>query len=215
MKVLIAAGGSIQDDFAAEYIKNKEYDCFIAADSGMEFFYRVGIRPQYIVGDFDSAKPEVLSYFRMQDGIQFLEFQPEKDETDTELALKVAISLTPDEICVIGATGNRVDHVLGNIQLLCKPLAQNIPCALVDETNRIRLVDKKLTMRKADQFGHYISFLPLTTEAKGVTLRGFKYPLFDYCMTSDNSLGVSNEIAEVTAEVGVKKGILIMIESRD
>ena len=86
---------------------------------------------------------------------------------------------------------------------------------LVDPTNRIRLVDKQLTMQKADQFGTYVSLLPLTTQAEGVTLEGFKYPLKKYCMTSDNSLGVSNEITEETARITVKKGILIMIESKD
>lgn len=215
MKILIAAGGSIRDDFAADYIKREKFDCFIAADSGMEFFYRMGIVPQYIVGDFDSVKQNILAYFRRQDEIRFIEFQPEKDETDTELALKLAISLAPDEICVIGATGSRIDHVLGNIQLLCKPLENHIPCMLVDPTNRIRLAGRQLTMKKADQFGKYVSFLPLTTEAEGVTLRGFKYPLTEYCMTSDNSLGVSNEITADVAEVTVQKGILIMIESRD
>lgn len=60
-----------------------------------------------------------------------------------------------------------------------------------------------------------VSLLPLTTQAEGVTLEGFKYPLKEYCMTSDNSLGVSNEITEETARITVKKGILIMIESKD
>ena len=83
--------GNIQDDFALAYIKKEKFDCLIAADSGMEFFYRAGIQPHHIVGDFDSAKPEILSFFRGKSGIQFLEFQPEKDETDTELALRLAI----------------------------------------------------------------------------------------------------------------------------
>lgn len=68
---------------------------------------------------------------------------------------------------------------------------------------------------KSRQFGTYVSLLPLTTQAEGVTLEGFKYPLKEYCMTSDNSLGVSNEITEETARITVKKGILIMIESKD
>ena len=86
---------------------------------------------------------------------------------------------------------------------------------LVDPTNRIRLVDRQLTIKKADQFGNYVSFLPLTTQAEGVTLEGFKYPLSGYCMTSDNSLGVSNEITGETAKITVREGILIMIESKD
>lgn len=215
MNILVVTGGSIQDDFAVEYIRKKKFDQMIAADSGMEFFYRMGMVPQHIVGDFDSAKPEILSYFRKQDGIEFLEFRPEKDETDTELALTLALTLGAEKICVLGATGTRLDHVLGNIHLLCKPLEKGVSCVLVDANNRIRLIADKFLMKKEEQFGKYVSFLPLTTQAEGVTLRGFKYPLSGYTMTSDNSLGVSNEILADTAEVEIESGILIMIESRD
>lgn len=215
MRVLIVTGGAIQEDFTKEYLKQEKFDLTIASDSGMEFFYRIKETPQYIVGDFDSVKPEILSWFRMQEGIEFREFCPEKDETDTELALSLAMSLGAKEICVLGATGTRIDHVIGNIHLLCKPLKKKIPCYLIDRYNRIRLADASVRLKKQEQFGNYVSLLPLTTKVSGITLRGFKYPLTDYTMTNDNSLGVSNEIIEDIAEVEIKKGILIMIEARD
>ena len=70
-------------------------------------------------------------------------------------------------------------------------------------------------LQKSQQFGKYVSLLPLTTEVTGVTLTGMKYPLRDAAFTSDNTLGVSNEIVEDEAVIDLKNGILIMIESRD
>ncbi len=46
-------------------------------------------------------------------------------------------------------------------------------------------------------------------------MTGFKYPLEQYTMTSDNSLGISNEIAAEEAEISFQKGILIMVEAHD
>ena len=215
MRALIVTGGTIQLDFARNYIEAQKFDLMIAGDSGMEFFRAIDKIPQYIVGDFDSANPETISFFRAQKNIVFREFRPEKDETDTELAISMAMELKADEICILGATGTRLDHVLGNIHLLCKPLKRNISCYIQDAHNRIRLIEKKTTIGREEQFGKYVSLLPLTTDAGGITLEGFKYPLHDAVMTSDNSLGVSNEIAAEQATIDLKSGILILIESRD
>ena len=119
------------------------------------------------------------------------------------------------EFHILGGTGTRLDHVLGNIQLLMQPLAKDIPCFLIDSHNRIRLLKERAVLRKSQQFGKYVSLLPLTTEVTGVTLTGLKYPLEDAAFTSDNTLGVSNEIVEDEAVIDLKNGILIMIESRD
>ena len=215
MKVLIITGGSLDFSFAKDYLKENAFDLSIAADSGMSFFYETGERPDYIVGDFDSADKKILDYFRKQEDIIFREFCPEKDETDTELALTMALELGADEVCVLGATGSRLDHVIGNIFLLCKPLKQGIPCTLVDRHNRIRLVNHALRLEKKKQFGKYVSVLPLTQQAGGVNLHGFKYPLNNATLTNNNSLGVSNEVTDEIAEIEIGTGIVIVIESRD
>lgn len=215
MKALIVTGGALDCSFAKEYLKNEKFDLRIAADSGMTFFYEIGENPDYIVGDFDSADEKILNYFKKQKEIVFREFCPEKDETDTELALTMALSANADEICMLGATGSRLDHVIGNIFLLCKPLKKGIPCTLVDRHNRIRLVNQTLCLEKKKQFGQYVSVLPFTQQASGVNLRGFKYPLADAVLTKDNSLGVSNEITDEVAEIEIGEGIVIVIESRD
>ena len=94
---------------------------------------------------------------------------------------------------------------------------KGVSCIILDAYNRIRLMDGVVHLKKSEQYGKYVSLLPLTTEVTGVELRGFKYELTDYTFTSTGSagLGVSNEIIEDIAEIRVKSGIFVLIESRD
>lgn len=214
-KIVIISGGSIQDEFAKEWITQYQPDFIIVADSGMEFMRRVGLKPDMIIGDFDSVAVETLAYFREQQGIIFKELNPMKDDTDTEFAIRQAIGLGAKEITALGATGTRLDHVLGNVALLGIGLQEQVDIQLVDAHNRIRMIDKAISLIKAEQFGNFVSLLPYSGEVKGVTLKGFKYPLENFTMGSFSSLGISNEIVEEKAEILFEEGILLIIESRD
>lgn len=212
---VIISGGSIKDSFALSFLQQKKPEYVIAADKGMEFCYRNGICPDVIVGDFDSADGEVLSYFRGQKDVEIITLNPIKDDTDTEFAIRHAMEKGASTITVLGGTGSRIDHVLGNIELLGIGLASGIPIILQDSCNRVRMIDRGIAIDKAKQFGVYVSLLPYTAQVEHLYLRGFKYPLSDYCMTGFNSLGVSNEITDERGEISFEKGILLVIESRD
>lgn len=212
---MIISGGSIKDSFALSFLQQKKPEYVIAADKGMEFCYRNGICPDVIVGDFDSADGEVLSYFRGQGDVEIITLNPVKDDTDTEFAIRHAMEKGASTITVLGGTGSRIDHVLGNIELLGIGLSRGIPIILQDSCNRVRMIDKGITIGKAEQFGVYVSLIPYTAQVEHLYLRGFKYPLSDYCMTGFNSLGVSNEIIDERGEISFEKGILLVIESRD
>lgn len=201
--------------FALQYLKQQKFDYYIASDSGMHFFREAGRIPNEILGDFDSADPAVLQQFRQHPQIMFHQYQPEKDATDTELALQLAIERGSSEIHILGGTGTRLDHVLGTVHLLGIAMEQNIPCYLVDANNRVRLIAGRTELEKAGQYGRFVSLIPLTTEVSGVTLTGFKYPLRDYTMDVFHSIGISNEIVEDWAVVDFTEGILILIESKD
>ena len=214
-KIVIVSGGSISDDFAKGWIERYEPDFIIVADSGMEFMRRAGLMPDMNIGDFDSALSETLAYFKKQRGITWKELNPVKDDTDTEFAIRQAIRLGAKEITILGGTGTRLDHVLGNVALLGIGLQEQVVIWLVDEHNRIRMVDKSICIEKTEQFGEFVSLIPYSGEVKGVTLKGFKYPLDNFTMGSFSSLGISNEIVEDMAEIFLEKGILLVIESRD
>lgn len=218
MQSLIISGGSLNKDFALSYIRKYSFGFTVAADRGMDFFYEHKMVPDYIVGDFDSAEPEVLRYFRNLNGEQrpkILQFEPEKDETDTELAIRIAIQQGCDDIHLLGAMGSRVDHMLGNLHLLGAAMKQGAACRMVNENNRVRMICQGMSLRREEQYGTYVSLFPFTPQVKGLTLTGFKYPLEDYTLECYHSLGVSNEIIAEEAEISFQEGVLLVAESKD
>ena len=187
----------------------------IAGDRGLEALYQLKIIPNHVVGDFDSVSPEILEFYKKQPKIIFHTYNAEKDNTDTDIALKLAIQMKSSEITILGALGKRMDHAIANIHILKDALGANIPCQILDEHNRIYLVNTEKTLEKDKVYGKYISLIPLTSTVEGLTLKGFKYPLNRYNLPIGTSLGISNEIIEDIAYIEMEKGILIVIESKD
>lgn len=214
-KCVIVSGGSASDIFVARILKEQKPDFLIAADSGMEVLRRCAVKPDIIIGDFDSVQEETLAYYKKQPGIVWHTLNPVKDDTDTEFAIRLAIREGAGQIILLGGTGSRLDHVLGNIELLGIGLEQKVSIELLDEHNRVRMIDSPLRIAKKEQYGKYVSLIPYTPQVEYLTLKGFAYPLSDFCLKGFCSLGVSNEITEETAEITFEDGILIVIESRD
>ena len=187
----------------------------IAGDRGLEALYQLKIIPNHVVGDFDSVSPEILEFYKKQPQIIFHTYHAEKDNTDTDIALKLAIQIRSSEITILGALGKRMDHALANIHILKDALEAKIPCIIIDEHNRIYLINTEKTLEKDKVYGKYISLIPLTSTVEGLTLTGFKYPLNHYTLPIGTSLGISNEIIEDMAHIKMEKGILIVIESKD
>lgn len=214
MKTIILNGGNIEDDFALPFMQKETYDYVIAVDKGLEFCYRAGIRPDEMLGDFDSASPEIRKYFEEQE-IPVQLYKPEKDQTDMENAMRLALKRGSSEILVLGATGTRMDHVLGSIYDLKIALEANVPCALLDAHNRIRMINNSLTIRKAEQYGKYVSLLPFAGRVEKLSLEGFYYPLHEYQMQAADGIGISNEIVDEEAKICMEYGTLIVVESKD
>ena len=215
MKIVIVSGGHIEDRFAVDWLKENRYDLLIAADSGMNFLHRNNIVPDIIAGDFDSVASDSLDAFGKMKDVEMIRLNPMKDDTDTEFVIREAIRRGAVEITVLGATGTRLDHVLGNMHLLGIGLQEDVKIQLVDNHNRIRMIRGLYELKRDEQFGNFVSFLPIDGGVNGVTLEGFKYPLQDAAIPSFSSLGISNEIIEEKARVEIKEGVLLMIESRD
>lgn len=216
-RALLISGGHINNNYMKSYLEGRHYDIVIAIDGGLEKADGLGIMPTHIVGDFDTVSKEILNKYSRNDKINIKRLIPEKDFTDTQVALSTALDNGCTHIEIAGGTGTRLDHTIANIHILQMALGRCEDAVIVNENNRIRLVNGKLTVKKTDVFGKYISFLPLTEHVKNVSLRGFKYPLdnYDFDVKTTLSLGVSNELAKEEAEVELDEGVLIMIESAD
>lgn len=215
MKTLIIAGGKIDKQQLKKQIQEHIGQNIIAVDRGLEELYKLKINPYHVVGDFDSVSTEILQYYQKNSEVVFHQYNPEKDYTDTDIAIQLAIKLKSSSITILGALGKRMDHAISNIHILKYALEAEIPCQILDEHNRIYLVKSTITLSKDNLYGKYVSLIPLTTKVQGLTLKGFKYPLENACLSIGLSLGVSNEIVEQMATIELKKGILMVIESRD
>lgn len=213
--ILIITGGVQQPEFLQECCEKETFDYVIAVDGALELIDRLSIPIHCLVGDFDTVSLDILKKYERKENLYVEQHIPEKDETDTELALRIAMEKNAADITIVGATGGRLDHFLGNLHILLQPLRRNIPCSLLDPWNRIRLVQEYCVFSEENAFGTYISFLPFTDEVQDVSLTGFKYPLNHACLKKGNTLGVSNERIASKAEVRLGKGILICVESQD
>ena len=214
-RCVIITGGSLDLEFAGNFLRENQFEKHIAVDAGLRQAEMLGMVPDLIVGDFDTVDPEVLARFRRREHIMWDVHQPEKDETDTELALRKAMALGCEEIAVLGATGGRADHMMGNVQLLYQCLQKGVFAYLADPQNKIYLLDGEREYRKGQVWGKYISFLPLTEEVKGITLEGFKYPLREADISIGTSLCISNELVEERGTITFEDGVLICVEAHD
>lgn len=211
---IVFTGGSIDLEFVRQQGISAG-DRIICADHGLEAAHQLGLVPNLLVGDFDSVDPELLTLYEGREDVHIMRYRPEKDDTDTELALHMAMEQKPDEVLVFGAFGTRLDHTLANIGLLAQALERGIRAYLCDSHNKICMIKDRYCILRERAFGDYITLLPFGGNAEGVTLQGFRYPLTDAVMYAGSSLGVSNELAGEKGIIEVKKGKLLVMESRD
>ncbi len=202
---------------AVQAAKDFAPDLTIAADKGIENALAARIPIDRILGDFDSIDPEALREVRNQH-LPETEFPPEKDYTDTELALAMAMDEAgPEgEILILGASGSRLDHTMANVFLLKQPVDRGITCTLQDDHDRILLLKgpTRITI-PYDPEWPYVSLLPLFGKAEGVSLQGFYYPLDTITLEPGVSLGVSNQLTEEKGTIHVASGYLLLIRTRD
>ncbi len=211
MKVVIVCNGSVKDYNAIREFFDKA-DYIISVDGGAGHLRKLGITPDVLLGDFDSADKEDLLYFQSQ-GIKAEKFPVEKDMTDSELAIERALEKGADEVIFIGAVGTRFDHSMANILLLKKLLDKKVSACIADEHNRIYMFDSTFSLQR--QEGYKLSLIPVSNWVTGVTTKGLKYPLSNATMHLGTSWGVSNEFCEDTATVTIGEGILLVCLSRD
>lgn len=214
---LIVTGGKLDLAFAQSFLEKESFDKVIAVDAGLEAAEALGLVPDYIVGDFDTVKSDVIGRYRQMPFIVWEQHKPEKNETDTELARSRALTLGCDRIVFLGATGGRMDHMLGNLHALYACMQKGVEAWIVDRQNRICLLDEGRTFYRRSLWGKYVSFMPYTEEVKGITLTGFKYPLHKKDIRRGEEVGlcISNELAEECANLTFDEGVLICIESCD
>jgi len=202
--VIVTAGPMGDYDKLKNKIEPDDY--IICADGGIDHLKGLGLKPDLIIGDLDSAQ-------KLPDGIEVKRFKSEKDETDTMLAVMHALDRGFKEIVLLGGLKGRLDHTFANLSCLQYIHRRGARGCFLDSDNEAYFVENgsiKFNPRK----GYYISVFPFGGNAAGVTEKGFKYSLDNAVMTTELPIGVSNEFLDGTGEISVKSGALLIILSK-
>lgn len=211
MKCTIIASGSL--DYSEKTHKLiLDSDLIICADGGAGHLRHLDIMPHIMIGDFDSISQEDLAYFQ-EKNIKQVSFSSRKDQTDTELSIQYAVDHGIDDITMLGVTGSRLDHSLGNIFLLKNLAEKNITARIIDKNNEIYLINNHIELK--GEPGQLVSLIPASEKVTGITLLGFEYPLENGSMKMGSSLGISNCMKGTRATVEISAGFLIVILSED
>lgn len=208
MHVVIFAGGTVRPGKAL-FDAIGSADMCIAADSGAATALQYGCTPQIVVGDFDSLDESLVEDLGKR-GSKIRRAAIEKDETDTELAVQVAIDEGATSITLAGALGGaRFDHAMANILLLVG--FESVPITLVDGPSRCWIVRGPGNATIDGRMGDLVSLLPLTGDANGIHTRGLYYALKGETLSFGKPRGVSNMLTGEHAEVSVESGMLLVI----
>ncbi len=202
--IIIGAGPVEQGDLAAAALTGQDF--IIAADAGYLTCKRLGIAPNLIMGDFDSAPMP-------QAEVPVLTHPAEKDDTDSMLAVKHGLGLGYSEFVLLGGLGGRLDHTLANIQTLHYIARAGGRGTLYGgDTTLTTVREGSLTLRRSP---HIVSVFALDGPCYGVTERGLYYLLEEATVTGSFPIGVSNLFAEETATISVREGTLLVALIRD
>ncbi|MBM6861262.1 thiamine diphosphokinase [Clostridium saudiense] len=212
MKALIVSGG---EKPSTELLKEIAFESklIIGADKGCDSLYDSNIVPKYIVGDFDSASMDKVNYLKECGAIK-IEFNPEKDFTDSDSALNLAIEEGANEVVLLGVTGTRLDHTFGNLGLLTSALKRSVKATIINENNKIFIVNNSISLNRDNRY-KYISFLAYGDVVKNLNIINAKYNLKNYDLFMGDTMTVSNEFIDEKMYIEFESGKLLVIYSND
>ena len=207
MRAFIYTGGTVRIESITEHPKAD--DLCIAADQGYHTAKALGERIDLLLGDFDS-----IGSVPGDEGMEIQRVPAEKDYTDTQLAVEIALERGADEIIIIGGLSGRLDHTLSTLAILEDLNTRGVYCTITDGQNRARYMKSTSTLIARSPY-KYLSLIAADEVVKGVDIEGCKYPLKKATLRRRNQFAVSNEITGNVAFISVKKGGVFIIESRD
>lgn len=204
MRRCVIAGGADIGDYQRIRSFLRKDDWMVFCDSGLRHAEPLGVRPDLIVGDFDS-------HDRPETDTETIVLPREKDDTDTVYAVKEAVRRGYGDFLLIGVVGARFDHTFGNISLLLYLDSLGKRAKILDDYSEMEIVSG----REAEIDGSYpfFSLLNISGTARGIRITGAKYPLENAEIRSEYQYGISNEVLPgETARVSLREGKLLLVK---
>lgn len=208
----LVLNGQLDDyDHIREVMNYNTYELIIAVDGGANHLYRLGIMPNYILGDLDSIEDDIREYYEASD-VVFKKFPTKKDETDAELAVWLVEEVGLLGIDIYAALGGRIDHELANIQLLYYILGRGMYPRIISEHEEIYIL-KNDEMTLKGNIGDIVSILPIRGDARGITLVNMEYSVEELDLKYSVTRGISNVMVAQDAYINVRDGCLLVIKN--
>jgi thiamine pyrophosphokinase len=211
MRACILTGGTL-GDIARVSARLPHMDHVICADDGLSHAQALGLTPDRVVGDFDSADPALIERYR-ENGTVLEKYPVRKDKTDTQIAVDFLLETGAGEIWIVAGAGTRLDHSYANLMLLFRIAEKGAKAFLINQYNLIMPI---LDEYEIDgEPGQVVSFLPFGGEAVVDAASGLSYLLDGLHLSMTDPVGVSNVMTGVKAHVRVKKGRLLCMMAWD
>jgi thiamine pyrophosphokinase len=183
----------------------------VAADGGARVAQGFGMPLDLVIGDFDSLTSAEQAQLQA-DGVPFLRYPPEKDQTDLELALRHVHEQGATWIRIIGGVGDRLDQTIANVYLLGLPELSACDVRLVAGQQETRLL-RPGSHPLVGEVGDTVSLIPVGGMVHGISTDGLQYALDDETLAFGPARGVSNVLTAAQATIQIKVGQLLVIHT--
>jgi thiamine pyrophosphokinase len=208
-RAFLFANGSVAD-LSAVANQIRMTDLLVAVDGGFKYLAKIQKIPHILIGDLDSVSPKEIQRLEKLK-VEIRKYPTEKDETDLELALGMLAEFKVSKVIVAGATGDRLDHSLGNIHLLTK-FQSTFDLSLDDGHQEMFLIgDRSVIHGKPNDI---VSLIPIDEKDMGITTTGLAYPLKNETLYLASTRGISNVMLGKIASVQMQRGNLLCIHIR-
>ena len=205
-RFVIIGGAEIRNyELIRSYFRPSDY--YVYCDCGLKHQESLGVNPDLVIGDFDShAKPQDLH--------NVIVLPVVKDDTDTIFAVKEGIRRGYDDFLLVGATGGRQDHNLGNIYALLMLKNAGKSAVIVDDWSEMRIIAAGETVR-VKRGWRFFSLLNIAGTARGISITGAKYELNNGEIHPDYQYGISNEVTSNESVITLAEGNLLLVSVRE
>lgn len=205
MRIIIFANGNLPNPEKARGLIRPD-DVILCADGGTRHAIDLGLTPNVIIGDLDSTTFDLRPL--TEKGTQVIQHPADKNETDLELAISHALTLSPSQILILAALGGRMDQILGNIALLSDLRLAMFDVRLSDGVEEVFFCRDQAKVE--GRSGDIVSLIPWLGEVTGVFTENLRWHLHYETLYPDKTRGISNEMIADVATVSITSGLLLI-----